>query len=143
MIAKSGQDSFDKGVTHKLNASDYIHLSSINETPNQVLGDHLIQLETFQDFSTKGSHVKGGNAGVRTWTDKNFVPVTLTTQCIDCLHCVVACPHHSIGYEVSDRAIEPIFHTFTKTFNLVPGIHLDPRASLSSPCWRSSVRGES
>src|SRR4051794_20390278 len=80
----------------ELKASDYTHLSSINETPNQVLGEHLVALETYQDFSDKGTIVRGGNAVQRNWTDKSFVPITLATQCIDCLHCVVACPHHSI-----------------------------------------------
>ena len=125
MIAETGKGPFAKRLERPLHASEFMHLSSINETPNQVLGDHLIHLEDFQDFTSKGTHVKGGNAGERTWTDKNFVPVTLATQCIDCLHCVVACPHHSIGYEVSDREAEPIFHLFAKTFNLLPGMHLD------------------
>ncbi|HKP95248.1 MAG TPA: 2-oxoacid:acceptor oxidoreductase family protein [Fibrobacteria bacterium] len=125
MIADTGKGFFGMRPERPLNASEFMHLSSINETPNQVLGDHLIKLEDFQDFADKGTHVKGGNAGERNWTDKNFVPVTLATQCIDCLHCVVACPHHSIGYEVSDREVEPVFHLFTKTFNLIPGMRLD------------------
>lgn len=127
MIAETGKGSIERRERKPLNASEYAHLSSINEAPNQVLGDHLIQLESYQDFTDKGTHVKGGNAGARNWSDKNFVPITLSTQCIDCLHCVVACPHHSIGYEVSDRGPEPVFHMFTKTFNLVPGINLDPK----------------
>ncbi|MDB5106557.1 MAG: hypothetical protein JWP91_4246 [Fibrobacteres bacterium] len=127
MIAETGKGATGKREPRQLNASEYAHLSSINEAPNQVLGDHLIQLENFQDFTDKGTHVKGGNAGQRKWTDKSFVPITLSTQCIDCLHCVVACPHQSIGYEVTDRAPEPIFHMFTKTFNLLPGMNLDPK----------------
>ncbi len=125
MIADPGNGSSGKRPARGLNASEYTHLSSINEAPNQVLGDHLIRLENFQDFAGQGTHVKGGNAGERNWTDKNFIPVTLGTQCIDCLHCVVACPHHSIGYEVSEREVEPVFHLFAKTFNLLPGINLD------------------
>ncbi len=127
MIANAGTGAQGRGEAATLKASDFIHLSSINEAPNQVLGERLIRLETFQDFSDKGTVVAGGNAAARNWTDKNFIPITLSTQCIDCLHCVVACPHHSIGYEVSDRPAEPIFHLFTKTFNLLPGADLDPR----------------
>ncbi|MEO6095006.1 MAG: 2-oxoacid:acceptor oxidoreductase family protein, partial [Fibrobacteria bacterium] len=132
MIAETGNGSPGLRGPRPLNASEYTHFSSINEAPNQVLGDHLIQLENFQEFTDKGTHVRGGNAGERTWTDKNFVPITLSTQCIDCLHCVVACPHHSIGHEIADRGPEPIFHLFTKTFNLLPGIDLDPRAETHS-----------
>ena len=109
------------------NASDFSPLSSISQAPNRVLGDHLIKLESYQDFSGKGTVVKGGNAAERIRTDKNFVPVTLATQCIDCPHCVVACPHHSIGYEVADREPDPVFRLFAKTFNLVPGIGLDEK----------------
>src|SRR4051812_27303300 len=127
MIANANTGAQGRGETKVLKASDFFHLSSINEAPNQVLGDRLIRLETFQEFTDKGTVVQGGNAGVRNWTDKTFIPVTLSTQCIDCLHCVVACPHQSIGYEVTDREVEPIFHLFAKTFNLLPGIHLDPR----------------
>ena len=97
MIVDTDKGFFGKPPGRALNASEYAHLSSINEAPNQVLGDHLIKLENFQDFAGKGTHVKGGNAGVRNWTDKNFIPVTLSTQCIDCLHCVVACPHIPSG----------------------------------------------
>lgn len=127
MIANAGTGAQGRGEAGQPKASDFAHLSSINEAPNQVLGDRLIRLETFQDFSDKGTVVRGGNAAVRNWTDKSFIPITLSTQCIDCLHCVVACPHHSIGYEVTDREVEPIFHLFAKTFNLVPGVNLDPR----------------
>jgi len=127
MIANAGTGAQGRGGVKPLQASDFIHLSSINEAPNQVLGERLIRLETFQDFSDKGTVVRGGNAAARNWTDKNFIPITLATQCIDCLHCVVACPHHSIAYEVSDREVDPIFHLFTKTFNLLPGVDLDPR----------------
>jgi pyruvate ferredoxin oxidoreductase alpha subunit len=127
MIANAGTGAQGRGEAKPLKASDFFHLSAINEAPNQVLGDRLIHLETFQDFTDKGTVVHGGNAGVRDWTDKTFIPVTLSTQCIDCLHCVVACPHQSIGYEVTDRPVEPIFHLFAKTFNLLPGINLDPR----------------
>jgi pyruvate ferredoxin oxidoreductase alpha subunit len=132
MIAETGKGSPGLRGPRPLNASEYTHFSSINEAPNQVLGDHLIRLENFQEFTDKGTHVRGGNAGERVWTDKNFVPITLSTQCIDCLHCVVACPHQSIGYEVADRGPEPIFHLFTKTFNLLPGVHLDPRTETHS-----------
>ncbi len=127
MIANAGKGIQGPTGEGPLKASEYSHLSSINEAPNQVLGDHLIHLETYQEFSKGGTHVIGGNAATRNWTDKNFIPITLSTQCIDCLHCVVACPHHSIGYEVSDRPVEPIFHMFAKTFNLLPGINLDPK----------------
>lgn len=112
-----------------LQASDFLHLASINEAPNQVLGDHLINLETYQDFSTKGTVVKGGNAAQRHWTDKNFVPVTLATQCIDCLHCVVACPHHSIHYEVKDHEVSGVLAAFQRAANLIPGIDLDDRTN--------------
>ena len=116
-------------VPHALKASDYIHLSSINEAPNKVLGEQLITLETAEDFTTQGTSVKGGNAVRRNWTDKSFVPITLATQCIDCLHCVVACPHHSIHYEVVEQEIAPVFHLFKKTFNLLPGVHLSEETS--------------
>lgn len=112
-----------------LRASDFLHLASINEAPNQVLGDHLITLETYQDFSTKGTTVKGGTAAERHWTDKNFVPVTLATQCIDCLHCVVACPHHSIGYEVKQEEVSGVLKAFQKAANLLPGVDLDDRTN--------------
>lgn len=130
MIAETGKDATGMPEPQPppappLKASDFLHLSSINEAPNKVLGDHLIKLETYQEFSKNGTVVKGGNAAQRNWTDKNFVPVTLSTQCIDCLHCVVACPHASIDYEITDRGPDPIFHMFHKTFNLIPGVHLD------------------
>lgn len=112
-----------------LKASDFLHLASINEAPNHVLGDHLITLETYQDFSTKGTTVKGGTAAQRHWTDKSFVPVTLATQCIDCLHCVVACPHHSIGYEVREEDVSGVLRAFQKAANLIPGITLDDRTN--------------
>jgi pyruvate ferredoxin oxidoreductase alpha subunit len=124
MIAKTDRQGADKPAL--LQATDFLHLASINEAPNQVLGDHLIKLETYQDFSTKGTAVAGGNSHERVWTDKSFVPVTLTTQCIDCLHCVVACPHHSIGYEVEAREVQPVWSMFRKTFNLM-GADLDER----------------
>jgi pyruvate ferredoxin oxidoreductase alpha subunit len=115
-----------------LKASEFLHLSSINEAPSQVLGDHLITLETYKDFSDKGTVVLGGNAAERNWTDKNFVPVTLATQCIDCMHCVVACPHHSIGYEVADREVSGVLRLFQQAANLIPGVHLDDRANHSA-----------
>lgn len=123
MIAKTDRDSAKPAP---LQASDFLHLASINEAPNRVLGERLVTLETYQDFSTKGTAVAGGNSGERVWTDKSFVPVTLATQCIDCLHCVVACPHHSIGYEVKEQEVAPVWSMFRKTFNLLPGVDLDP-----------------
>jgi pyruvate ferredoxin oxidoreductase alpha subunit len=116
-------------VSHALKASDFLHLSSINEAPSRVLGDELITLETFEDFSVNGTAVVGGNAVQRNWTDKGFVPITLATQCIDCLHCVVACPHHSIHYTVEDHEIPPVFQLFKKTFNLMPGVNLSEETS--------------
>lgn len=125
----AGTEKFPTGSPSPgpLKASDFLHLASINEAPNQVLGDHLITLETYQDFTTQGTTVRGGTAAERHWTDKNFVPVTLATQCIDCLHCVVACPHHSIGYEVKDREVSGVLKAFHAAANLIPGVRLDDK----------------
>lgn len=126
MIAETGKGFPFREEKDVLKASAFPHLSSINEAPNRVLGGRAIRLETYQEFTDNGTVVRGGNAAARNWTDKSFLPVTLSTQCIDCLHCVVACPHQSIGYEVAEREVQPVFHLFAKTFNLLPGVHLDP-----------------
>ena len=125
MTASTGNRPTGGNAPEPLKASDFLHLASINEAPNQVLGDHLITLETYQDFSTRGTTVRGGTAAQRHWTDKNFVPVTLATQCIDCLHCVVACPHHSIGYEVREEETGGLLKAFQRAANLLPGVSLD------------------
>ena len=107
-----------------LDSTQYLPYAAISETTAKVIGNQINDLETFQHFKEKGSAVKGGNAIVRVWEDKTYVPVTLNTQCIDCLHCVVACPHSSIQYEIKDKDASGLVMTAKELAKLLPGFHL-------------------
>lgn len=102
-------------------ASIGFELSAITEASAGVIGDSIKPMETYQDFTNNGTAVLGGSAGQRIWTDKSFVPITLKTQCIDCLHCVVACPHHAIGYDIEKKEAPFIIQTTKQILNLIPG----------------------
>ncbi|NRA39529.1 MAG: hypothetical protein HRU15_15415, partial [Planctomycetes bacterium] len=107
--------------THELMASEALALSAISETPAKVLGAEIHDLETYQDFTEQGTAVKGGSAHDRIWTDKSYVPITLATQCIDCLSCVVACPHHTIDYQIQDQKTSALLRAAKSTLSLLPG----------------------
>lgn len=108
----------------ELLSSNFLKYSAISETTAKVIGNEIEELETFQFFTDKGTAVRGGNASRRVWVDKTYVPVTVNTQCIDCLHCVVACPHSSIQYEVNEKQVNSLLETGKKLANLIPGFHL-------------------
>lgn len=105
-------------------ASIGFELSAITEASAGVVGDKIEPLETYQDFTERGTAVLGGSAGKRIWTDKSFVPITLKTQCIDCLHCVVACPHHAIGYNIEKKEAPFIIQSTKQILNMIPGFNL-------------------
>jgi pyruvate ferredoxin oxidoreductase alpha subunit len=105
-------------------ASIGFELSAITEASAGVIGDTIEPMETFQDFTDKGTAVVGGSAGKRIWSDKSFVPITLKTQCIDCLHCVVACPHHAIGYDIEKKEASFIIQNVKQILNMIPGFTL-------------------
>ena len=116
-----------KSIKHNeesLKSANYMDFSAISETTAKVIGNEIEELETYQFFTDKGTAVKGGNASRRVWVDKTFVPVTVNTQCIDCLHCVVACPHSSIQYEVNEKPVNKLLETGKKLANIIPGFHL-------------------
>jgi len=113
----------DTSVEQIPSASIGFELSAITEASAGVIGDSIKPLETYQDFTNNGTAVLGGSAGQRIWTDKSFVPITLKTQCIDCLHCVVACPHHAIGYDIEKKEAPFIIQTTKQILNLIPGFH--------------------
>ena len=104
--------------THELMASEALALSAISETPAKVLGAEIHDLETYQDFTEQGTAVKGGSAHDRIWTDKSYVPITLATQCIDCLSCVGACPHHTIDYQIQDQKTSALLRAANKAASL-------------------------
>ncbi|MCH2207280.1 MAG: 2-oxoacid:acceptor oxidoreductase family protein [Lentisphaerales bacterium] len=108
----------------ELLSENFLHFSAISETTAKVIGDSIEELESFQHFTQKGTYVKGGNAAKRVWVDKTFIPITISHQCIDCLHCVVACPHSSIQYEVNDKAVNPLLEKAKKLVSMIPGFHL-------------------
>ena len=105
-------------------SANFLKFSAISETTAKVIGDSIEELETFQHFTDKGTYVKGGNASKRIWVDKTYIPITVSNQCIDCLHCVVACPHSSIQYEVHDKPVNNLLETGKKLANLIPGFYL-------------------
>ena len=113
-----------KHNSESLKSSNFMSYSAISETTAKVIGNEIEELETYQFFTDKGTAVKGGNASRRVWVDKTFIPITVSTQCIDCLHCVVACPHSSIQYEVNQKAVNGLLETGKKLANLIPGFHL-------------------
>jgi len=113
-----------KHTSESLNSSNFLEFSAISETTAKVIGNEIEELETYQFFTDKGTAVKGGNASRRVWVDKTYIPITVSTQCIDCLHCVVACPHSSIQYEVNEKAVNGLLETGKKLANLIPGFHL-------------------
>ena len=114
-------DTYDKST---LMSQNYLDYSSISETTAQVTGKTISQLETFKEFAKNGTAVKGGNADQRVWNDKSYVPITLKTQCIDCLHCVVACPHSAIHYDVSPKKPSALIKSSQVLLSKFPGFHL-------------------
>ncbi|MCM8524931.1 MAG: 4Fe-4S dicluster domain-containing protein [Lentisphaeraceae bacterium] len=113
-----------KHTGKELQSSNFLQYSAISETTAKVIGNEIEELETYQFFTDKGTAVRGGNASRRVWVDKTFVPITVSTQCIDCLHCVVACPHSSIQYEVNEKPVNSLLEAGKTLANLIPGFHL-------------------
>jgi len=110
-------------------ASQFTAYSAITETTARVLGDALTVLEPYQHFAEKGTAVRGGTAATRTWNDKSFLPITLANQCIDCLHCVVACPHQSIGYEITDAPAGAWVPPIQRLVSRLTDVALDPKTT--------------
>jgi len=106
-------------------ASIGYELSAITEASAGVVGNKINPMETYQDFTDKGTAVVGGTSGNRIWTDKSYVPITLKSQCIDCLHCVVACPHHAIGYQSEAREASGLIQTTKNILKNLPGFHFE------------------
>ncbi len=115
--------------SNQLMASEAFELSAISETPAKVLGKEINDLETYQDFTEQGTAVSGGSAAERVWTDKSYVPITLKTQCIDCLSCVVACPHHSIDYSIEEQKASGLVRGMKKALSIMPGFHLEEKTN--------------
>ena len=111
-------------TSESLKSANFLAYSAISETTAKVIGNEIEELETYQFFTDKGTAVKGGNASRRVWVDKTYIPVTVNTQCIDCLHCVVACPHSSIQYEVNEKSVSGLLQAGRKLAGLIPGFHL-------------------
>jgi len=107
---------------------EFIERSAIAETTSMVFGDKLRPLESVQHFEKTGITVRGGTASARVWDDKSFIPITINTMCIDCLHCVVACPHSAIGHEVTDRGVGALESAFVKLAAKLPGWPIDTSA---------------
>ncbi len=107
-------------------ASTALELSAITEADAGVIGDESHRLETYQDFVEHGTAVEGGSATNRIWSDKSYIPLTIATQCIDCLHCVVACPHQAIDYEIRAYNVSPLIRAGKALASRLPGIELDP-----------------
>jgi pyruvate ferredoxin oxidoreductase alpha subunit len=93
--------NLERGRENQL-SMNYVDFSAIAETTAKVHGHELRDLETYKDFSDKGTAVPGGSSSYRFWDDKVYVPLTISEQCVDCLHCVIACPHSSIDHNVSE-----------------------------------------
>jgi pyruvate/2-oxoacid:ferredoxin oxidoreductase alpha subunit/pyruvate/2-oxoacid:ferredoxin oxidoreductase beta subunit/Pyruvate/2-oxoacid:ferredoxin oxidoreductase gamma subunit/Pyruvate/2-oxoacid:ferredoxin oxidoreductase delta subunit len=109
-----------------LPASRYLSHGAITEATAAVQGEAIHPLETWQDFLRQGTAVTGGTAVVRHWPDKSFVPVTLKTQCIDCMSCVVACPHDSIGHEVVEDPIPALTGLMQAAVRALQSTPFDP-----------------
>lgn len=118
-----------KHAPAEMMASEAFAYSAISETPAKVLGTEIQALETFQEFTDHGTAVKGGSADKRIWTDKSYVPITLHTQCIDCLSCVVACPHHSIDYDINDERASALIRGTKQVLSLLPGFEVHQKTN--------------
>jgi len=116
----------DNAIIKKIKASQAFELSAITEASAGVVGDEIRKLETWQDFTEKGTSVVGGTSAARVWADKSYVPLTVKTQCIDCLHCVVACPHHAIDHDIRDEQLGTLVRTGKKLASIIPGFNYDP-----------------
>lgn len=109
-----------------LRASHYVHLGAVTEATAGVQGNEVHALETWQDFLARGTAVTGGTATVRHWPDKSFIPITIASECVDCMHCVVACPHDSIGHAVQDDPIPPLLRLVQAATSAWDETPLDP-----------------
>lgn len=106
---------------------NYLDCSAIAETTARVHGHELVDLESYQDFAVKGTAVKGGSSTYRFWEDKIYVPMTITEQCVDCLHCVVSCPHSSIKNEIEEKSgVSALVSVAAKLVAKIPGMQVDP-----------------